>query len=130
MPKPPAQALIEFAITLPILILIAIGIISIGYMLTAQQIITHAAKEGARIGAQTNDNAQINGTIEAIIKSFDSDLTRTKINIDPQDQNSPDRQRGNTLSVEITYEIPFQIPIFSENTLKVNAKSLARIEYE
>ena len=129
--KQSGQALVEFAVVIPIFLLIIIGIIGVGYMLVAEQVVTYAAREGARIGAQTNKNDQINGAIEAAMKAFDNNYSRTTIMISPAEETSPDRVRGKTLSVSVAYTVPFTIPLINNGEIiKVNAESLARIEYD
>jgi len=56
-------ALIEFAIVLPLLVVLAFGIIEFGIILYNQSIITNASREGARAGI-------IEGTSEADIKDI------------------------------------------------------------
>src|SRR4029450_3398373 len=42
--------LIEFALTLPLLLLLVLGIIEFGFMFQEYEVVTNAAREGARIG--------------------------------------------------------------------------------
>lgn len=129
--KNSAQALVEFAIVLPLLMLIVIGSVGLGYILVAHQVVTYAAREGARIGSQINDNEQINGAVTSIIANLDKNPNRTKINLIPLDMSDPSRTRGKNISVEVIYTIPFKIPILnSGDYYKVISKSIAKIEYE
>ena len=50
-------AAVEFAILLPLLVLIIGGIIDFGFMLNAQISLTHAAREGVRVEAIGTGNA-------------------------------------------------------------------------
>jgi Flp pilus assembly protein TadG len=45
------QAIIELALVLPLLMLVMMGIIDFAFMLQQYQVVTNAAREGARIGA-------------------------------------------------------------------------------
>lgn len=45
--------LIEFSFTLPLLLLIVLGIIEFGFLFREYEIVTNAAREGARIGVLT-----------------------------------------------------------------------------
>ena len=47
--KQEGQSLIEFAIVLPVLLLVVFGIIQFGIIFNAQITLTHAAREGARV---------------------------------------------------------------------------------
>jgi Flp pilus assembly protein TadG len=44
------QAVIEMALTLPLLLLIVFGIIDFGFMFQRYEVVTNAAREGARLG--------------------------------------------------------------------------------
>jgi Flp pilus assembly protein TadG len=50
-----AQALVEFAVVLPILLLLMIGLVNLGILVNAQIVLTQAAWEGARAGATIQD---------------------------------------------------------------------------
>ena len=43
--------LIEFALTLPLLLLLVLGIIEFGFLFQEYEVVTNAAREGARLGA-------------------------------------------------------------------------------
>lgn len=45
------QELIEFALTLPLLLLLVLGIIEYGFLFQEYEVVTNAAREGARIGS-------------------------------------------------------------------------------
>lgn len=129
--KNSAQALVEFAIVLPLLMLVVMGAIGLGYILVANQVVTYAAREGARTASQINDNQQINGAVTGIISNLDKNTDRTKINVVPLDTTDPSRTRGNNISVEVVYTVPFKIPIISSSdNYQVRSKSIAKIEYE
>lgn len=44
------QAVIEMALTLPLLLLVVFGIIDFGFMFQRYEVVTNAAREGARLG--------------------------------------------------------------------------------
>jgi Flp pilus assembly protein TadG len=44
------QAVIELALTLPLLLVVVFGIIDFGFMFQRYEAVTNAAREGARIG--------------------------------------------------------------------------------
>ena len=48
------QAVIELALTLPLLLLVVFGIIDFGFMFQRYESVTNAAREGARIGVLTS----------------------------------------------------------------------------
>ncbi len=53
--KQRGQAAVEFALLLPVLALLALGLVDLGRAFYFQETITNAAREGARYGALTKD---------------------------------------------------------------------------
>jgi Flp pilus assembly protein TadG len=51
------QAVIEMALTLPLLLLVVFGIFDFGFMFQRYEVITNAAREGARLGVLPQYNA-------------------------------------------------------------------------
>ena len=62
-----AQALVEFALVLPILLVLALGIAELSELGIARLALTHAAAEGARAGALTNDDRLVRASIVAAV---------------------------------------------------------------
>lgn len=120
------QALLEFAIIFPMLIMILLGIYEIGIALSVQQTITYAAREGARTGALTNSNSQIESAIQTAVHFMDKNNNRTTIRITPENENS--RQRGDTLTIKIEYILPLKILYFISNDLTLTSQAMSRIE--
>lgn len=120
------QALAEFAIIFPLLILILFGIYEIGTALSIQQTITYAAREGARAGALTNENAQIESAIDAATEYINKDDSRLTVEISPQNEFS--RGRGDELTVSIEYALPLSILNFITEDITLTSQAVARIE--
>ena len=59
----PAQALVEFALVLPILLLLVLGVMDFGRMFYTKMILTNAAREGANYLAYFPEDAN-NGYVE------------------------------------------------------------------
>lgn len=67
-------AAVEFALVVPVLVLLLFGIISYGYMLSVRQAITQATAEGARAGAVTqpaSGTSPEDAAIAAVNRSLD-----------------------------------------------------------
>ena len=124
------QALLEFALVLPILLFLLFGIFTVGYWMNAQQLATQAALQGARQGALTNDNGQINGAIVSNISSLDPQNTRTTVSITPAQGDDPGRQRGNPLTVQVNFTMPFVFDSLPEVFRTVQAKATTMMECE
>ena len=72
--KPAAQALIEFALTLPLLLLLILGALDFGRMFYTKIVLTNAAREGANYIAYFPEDANngFAGTYTAIINEANS----------------------------------------------------------
>ena len=80
-----AAALIEFAVALPLLVVLIVGIFDFGGAFNLKQELSNAAREGARFGAAqpTNDVTQVTPappSVDAIRFLVDSYLQTAKIN--------------------------------------------------
>ncbi|HHY30590.1 MAG TPA: pilus assembly protein, partial [Syntrophaceticus sp.] len=60
------QALLEFALVLPILLLFVFGIIEFGIIFFDNLVITQAVREGARVGVVGGSDVEILETVERI----------------------------------------------------------------
>ena len=63
-------AAVEFALLLPVLMMILFGIIEFGFALHRQSILTNASREGARLGIVQSIPAITNGQINAAIDNY------------------------------------------------------------
>lgn len=120
------QALVEFAIIIPILFLLIMGILQFGMMLNSYLTIENASREGAREGIAGSSDADIRSRILAVTPNLDhNDLT---ITITP-DENS--RSAGDTLTVTVTYNYKLTVPIIStifHNAVNINGQTSMRVE--
>jgi len=124
------QALVEFALVVPILLFLLFAIFAVGFWMNVQQIVTQAARQGARQGALTNDNGQISGAISTNLSSLDPGNTRTTIAITPSEGSDPARRRGNPLTVQVNYAMPFTFDALPAVFSTVSARVVAVMECE
>jgi len=61
------SALVEAAITIPILLLITVGIFEVGRAYQTWQVVTNAAREGARVAILPNSTV---GTVTGLVRSY------------------------------------------------------------
>ena len=66
-----AQALVEFALVLPVLLVLALAITELSELGVARLALAHAAAEGARTGALTNDDRLIRSSVTAAAGPLD-----------------------------------------------------------
>lgn len=120
------QALVEFAIILPILLMLVMGILQFGMMLNSYLSIENASREGARAGVIGSSDVEIENLIIAASPSLDSnDLTVT---VTP---NEASRKSGDTLTVKVTYNYKLIVPIISSlfnNLIVLNGQTSMRVE--
>ncbi len=75
-----SQALVEFALIVPLLLLVLMGIFDLGWAVYAKNTITDAAREGARAGIVLSaTDAQISARVHAAAPS----LANLQVTIDP-----------------------------------------------
>ena len=129
------QNVVEFALVLPLLLTLMLGLINIGLMVNSQIILTYAAWEGARVGA-TLDVGQGEGDAEivaAVLASLTglTDIGRVEVEISPTEDERAilawPGPRGQTLSVRLTYAFTASLPLQIE--LNLEASAVSRMEY-
>ncbi|MDX1623558.1 MAG: TadE/TadG family type IV pilus assembly protein [Gemmatimonadota bacterium] len=77
------QSLVEFAIVLPILLALVVGIFEFGRSWNVYQVLTNSAREGARLGViPTTSEAEVRSTVESYLVSAALDPALAEITID------------------------------------------------
>lgn len=100
---------LEFALVVPILLLIVMGIIDFGYMLNRDSVINNAARDGARVASLDGSYDQIRASVSseldgAGIDTSDTSIVSITICSDGSDCGSSyAAQSGSTVSVTVTY---------------------------
>lgn len=99
---------VEFAIVVPVLLLIVFGIVTFGFVFNAQITVTQAAREGARLAAICAQDATCLGTVKAQVESHAPGLVLSddQIAVTSCPANSPTA----SATVTITYVENLQIP--------------------
>jgi hypothetical protein len=103
------QALVEMALVLSILLLLLTGIVEFGRVLSAQLVVSHASREGARTG--------VVGAIDSLISQRTLDAAGTldadKIVVDVSPSPS-ERLRGTQLTVRVEYPVDIVMPFMDK----------------
>lgn len=106
--KNKGQAMIEFALIMPLVILTVFVFLQLGLLFNSYLILNHLAREGARYGAVNSDyDSDITTYVQSIIPSTINQNNLT-ISISPSEGDST-RTRGNPITITLTYD-------FSDNT--------------
>jgi hypothetical protein len=105
-------AALEFAIVLPFLILLAVGICEFGFILYNQQVLTNAAREGARAGiVQRTDDDGIPLYSEEEIKDLLDGIVQDYVWSPPQVEDNKANRRLVTFGEYIAPTFPSPFPI-------------------
>ncbi|KRQ86266.1 TadE-like protein [Caloramator mitchellensis] len=124
--KNKGQALVEFAIILPILIFIIAGIIEFGMMLNSYLTIQNASREGARYGIMGANDSEIIQIVRNISPNLDD--SKLGIEITPGEGS---RKSGDTINVKVIYDYELIVPVISNllgNNIELKAETSMRVE--
>lgn len=112
-------ALVEFAIVSPILFLLVFGMIEYGRMVMVQQIITNAAREGARLGVLDGTTT---GDVQTAVTDYLSgaSVSGADVTVDP----SPPDSAGFGEPVTVTVSVPFNQVSWLPTPLFIGGKTL------
>ncbi|TLD41878.1 MAG: hypothetical protein JETT_1895 [Candidatus Jettenia ecosi] len=104
-------AAVEFAIILPVLILLIFGIIEFSLLLYDKQVITNASREGARAGIVWADDRMSDGEIMDIIDNYCLNYLITFGTTNPPITTiaRTGLDAGDNLTVTVTYDYDFLI---------------------
>jgi Flp pilus assembly protein TadG len=111
--KESGQSLVEFALVLPILLLLVFGIVEFGRIWHASLVVNHAAREGARQGIVADTNRL--DTIVLVATNAGKSLGLTEDNVDvtsvPVVASLDDLNRESSITVKVRYDYRPSIPI-------------------
>ena len=129
MSRSDGQALIEFALVLPFLLLFAFAIVLITEIGIARVALEHAAAEGARVGSLTNDDGQMRAAIDAAVAPLHPD--RVAVRIQPSAHEGPRGHdpRGSLLHVEVRYVVPAPLAFGGLPSVSVVGSATRMIEW-
>lgn len=103
------QAIVELAIVLSVLLLLLTGIMEFGRVLSAQLVVSHAAREGARVGILGKTDIEITQAVLNAATALDE--SRISVTITP---SQPERVRGSELRVETGFEVDIVVPLIGD----------------
>lgn len=113
-----AQALVEFTLILPVLILLVLGMIEFGWMLNAKITLNSAVREGARVGA-VSDEAQAEAKTIEIAGVSGITLAGSEVEALPS---------GGYMNVVVTKDIEPIIRFYIKEAVTMTAEARMRIE--
>ena len=123
------QAIVEFALVLPTLLVVALAMVLVAEVGIARLALQHATAEAARAGALTNDDEQIRGTLAATVAPLAPD--RVTSVVEPAQAESPRNAdpRGSLLTVRASYTLPVPLGFVGLPHFVVTASATRRVEW-
>lgn len=124
-----AQALVEFALVLPFILVFALAILVVAEVGVARVALEQAASEGARAGSLTNDDAAIGDAVRSSATPLDA--ARVRIAITPAEHEAPRSgdPRGSRLRVDLAYAIPVPLAFAGLPAITVRGAAARLIEW-
>ena len=106
-------ALVEFAVVLPVLVFLLVGMMEFGLLLYNQQVITNASREGARYGIVSRTDRRTVVEITQVVNDYCQDHLVTFGSGSPVTAVTPDptqgAQFGEDLVVTVTFHYDFLV---------------------
>ncbi len=100
------QALVEFAIIIPILLAVLLGIVEFARAWQIQQVVTNAAREGARMAViSTATDADVSAAITTYCQSANLDMAQVTMSYTPNASTSSGDPDTVTVSYNYTYRL-------------------------
>lgn len=120
------QSTVEFALVLPVLLLLFMGIVEFGRIISSYMIINNLAREGARFAAVGKTDSQI--TTILLNEHATLDVDKLQVQFSP---TYSDRVKGESLKVTVNYTVDLITPLIPEflpNPLPISAECTMRLE--
>ncbi len=118
------QSTAEFALVLPILLIVTLLFVQAVMVLHAQLVVTGAAREAARRGVETASEAEIRGVAMRAAAGLSANGLEISVDSGP-------RVRGEWIKVGVAYEVPLVIPAIAHlfpDHIRVEGRASMRIE--
>lgn len=118
-------AAVEFAIILPLLVLLVFGIIEFGRVYNLYLAVTHAAREGARIASVRNGTGATDDDIKNLIVERSAiNITTSNVELWPANFKTA----GQPIEVRVNYPTTLSIPLLGSYSIELRSKGIMRIE--
>ena len=126
------QAMVEFVLVAPILLLLVFGIVQFGIAFHNYQTLTDAIRAGARQAAVSRTLPDPVGTTEARVTAAAAnlDLSKLAVTVDPYDPNSGTHSWAQGGDVTVTGKYPFSISLlgFVVKSGQLTSQTTERVE--
>lgn len=113
-------AVVEFAVVSPVFFLLVFGMIEYGRMVMVQQMLTNAAREGARVGVLDNSTASdVSTAVQNYLTA--ANITSPTITCNPSSPSSA----GYGQPVTVTVSVPFSQVSWLPSPMFLGGKTLS-----
>ncbi len=133
--KSRGQALVEFAIVLPVFFLVVAGMFDLGLGVYSDLTLVNAAREGARLGVIEPGNTS---AVETRVRAMAGNLDGSKLNVNVACERpsgnkfvactSPLWQPGDATKVTVDYKYSVFFPLLFGTEISLSSESKMRIE--
>ncbi|MDP1794892.1 MAG: TadE/TadG family type IV pilus assembly protein [Acidimicrobiales bacterium] len=120
-PRERGQAVVELALTIPLVVLLLLSVVQLGLVVRDQILVVHASREAARAGAVSADSDAVH---RAAARSSGLNSKRMKVNIGSRGA------AGSTLTVTIHYSSPTEVPLVGALLPDVGLRAVASMRVE
>ena len=121
------QAMVEFALVAPLLILILFAVIQFGVIFNDYIALTDATRVGARKAAVSRQEAKPLELIDAKVRATASDLDMDKLDVDVT--VDPAWAHGADVTVKATYEVPLPVgTLLGMDSITLTSQATERVE--
>ena len=115
------QAVVELALTFPLVVLMFLAIVQVGLVVRDQILVVHAAREAARAAAVDPDAGAAKHAATG-----SSGLEKGRIEVTLNGRGAP----GSTLTVTVRYASPTQVPLIGPLVPDVGLRAVASMRVE
>jgi len=114
--------MVEFALILPLMLIVLFIVVDFGVGLTRWIIITNAAREGARLGAVGADQASIT---QKVVDTSDGVLQASNVSVSYLDRDGGGIAAGDSVVVDVSYDYDLITPLGHFLTLTFDSLALS-----
>lgn len=117
------QSLVEFALIVPLILLLLFGMFDIGRVLFSAVALEHAAREGARVASVGKTNAEVIASIRNATTGLDSNQVAVSI-------STQARTSGENIEIHLSYPVSMINPLLRtfQHSFTISSKSVMRVE--
>lgn len=119
------QAIVEFALVLPVFVLLLVGIMEFGLLFHQYMVVTAASREGARAAAVGGTDVEVKAVAGAAAASVDKGQLNTTV-------APATRVKGISVTVSVTNPVKINTPmiavLFPSNPVPVTGVTVMRME--